>query len=110
MAAAPHEIKAAQPLVTRGLEVSFVSAGWSRSALSLHGRTFMADQRSVLKEYRLLEQKRQSGPLTPQEEARLTQLRDLVGPEAGVGASKPGFDVNAAAARLRESLLPGGLR
>src|SRR5512133_1637772 len=70
----------------------------------------MADQRSVMKEYRLLEQKRQSGPLTPQEEARLAQLHDLVGSETGSGASKPGFDVNAAAARLRESLLPAGLR
>ncbi|HSM93205.1 MAG TPA: hypothetical protein VLT47_09975 [Anaeromyxobacteraceae bacterium] len=70
----------------------------------------MSDQRSVMKEYRLLEQKRLSGPLTPQEEARLSQLRDLVGADAGVSASKPGFDVNAAAARLRESLLPAGLR
>jgi hypothetical protein len=70
----------------------------------------MADQRSVMKEYRLLEQKRQSGPLSPHEEARFAQLRELVGPEMGVGASKPGFDVNAAAARLRESLLPAGLR
>jgi hypothetical protein len=70
----------------------------------------MADQRSVMKEYRLLEQKRQAGGLSPQEEARFAQLRDLVGPDTGVSASRPGFDVNAAAARLRESLLPAGLR
>ncbi len=70
----------------------------------------MADQRSVMKEFRLLEQKRQAGGLSPQEEARLAQLRDLVGPETGVGLAKPGFDVNAAAAKLRESLLPAGLR
>jgi hypothetical protein len=70
----------------------------------------MADQRSVMKEYRLLEQKRQAGGLSPQEEARFAQLRDLVGPDTGVAASRPGFDVNAAAARLRESLLPAGLR
>jgi hypothetical protein len=70
----------------------------------------MADPRSVMKEYRALEQKRQAGGLSPQEETRLVQLRELVGPETGVGLAKPGFDVNAAAARLRESLLPGGLR
>ena len=70
----------------------------------------MADQRSVMKEYRLLEQKRQAGGLSHQEEARLAQLRNLVGPETGAGLAKPGFDVNAAAAKLRESLLPAGLR
>jgi hypothetical protein len=73
-------------------------------------KDFMADQRSVLKEYRLLEQKRQAAGLTPQEEARFVQLRDLVGTEAGPAAGRTGFDVNAAAARLRESLLPAGLR
>jgi hypothetical protein len=70
----------------------------------------MPDQRSVMKEYRSLEQKRVTEGLTPAEEARHAQLRDLIGPEMGAGGLRGGFDVNAAAARLRESLLPGGLR
>ncbi len=70
----------------------------------------MPDQRSVMKEFRSLEQKRSTEGLTPAEEARLAQLRDLIGPEAGAGGLRGGFDVNAAAARLRESLLPAGLR
>jgi hypothetical protein len=70
----------------------------------------MPDQRSVMKEYRFLDQKRLAQGLTPDEEARLARLRELVGPESGAGGLKPGFDVNAAAAALRESLLPAGLR
>jgi hypothetical protein len=70
----------------------------------------MPDQRSVMKEFRLLDQKRAAEGLTPAEEARLEQLRDLMGPEMGAGGLAGGFDINAAAARLRESLLPAGLR
>jgi len=70
----------------------------------------MPDQRSVMKEYRFLDAKRIAQGLTPEEEARFVRLKDLVGPETGAGGLKPGFDINAAAAQLRESLLPAGLR
>jgi len=70
----------------------------------------MPDQRSVMKEFRFLDQKRVAEGLTPAEEKRHAQLRDLIGPETGAGGIKPGFDVDAAAARLRDSLLPAGLR
>ncbi len=83
----------------------------------------MADQRSVMKEYRHLDQKRVAQGLTEEEETRYTRLRDLIGPEMGAGGLgageaaprrreplKAGFDVNAAAAHLRDSLLPAGLR
>lgn len=67
----------------------------------------MPDPRSALKEFRYLEQKRAALGLTLDEEYRLAELRDLVGPELE-RASRPtaGFDVNAAAARLREALSP----
>jgi hypothetical protein len=67
----------------------------------------MPDPRSVMKEFRSLEQRRAAGGLTPAEEARWTELRDLVAPEP---SPRRGFDVDAAAAQLRESLLPAGLR
>ncbi len=70
----------------------------------------MPDQRSVMKEFRFLDAKRIAQGLTPVEEQRYAQLRDLVGPETGAGGLRSGFDVNAAAARLRDSLLPAGLR
>ena len=70
----------------------------------------MSDSRSVMKEFRSLEQKRQAGSLSADEEARYRELRDLVGPDQNAPGARPGFDVNAAAARLRESLLPAGLR
>src|SRR5512146_519145 len=70
----------------------------------------MPDQRSVMKEFRSLEQKRATEGLSPAEEARLAELRELVGPEAGAGGLRGGFDVSAAAARLRESLVPAGTR
>ncbi|HEY6100687.1 MAG TPA: hypothetical protein VIW03_14715, partial [Anaeromyxobacter sp.] len=70
----------------------------------------MPDQRSVMKEFRSLEEKRAAGGLTPTEEARLAHLRDLIGPEMGAGSLRPGFDVDAAAAQLRDSLLPAGFR
>ncbi|WP_242355253.1 hypothetical protein [Anaeromyxobacter sp. SG64] len=70
----------------------------------------MPDPRSVMQEYRTLEAKRLAKGLSPDEERRHAQLRDLVGGEPGGGAPRGGFDVNAAAARLRESLLPAGLR
>ncbi len=69
----------------------------------------MADSRSVMQEFRFLDQKRQSGTLTPAEQARHAELRDLVGFEQPTPA-RGGFDVTAAAAQLRESLLPAGLR
>ena len=69
----------------------------------------MADPRSVMQEFRFLEQKRQAGSLTPAEAARHAELRDLVGFEQPLPA-RGGFDVSAAAAQLRESLLPAGLR
>jgi hypothetical protein len=69
----------------------------------------MADSRSVMQEFRFLDQKRQSGALTPAEQARHAELRDLVGFEQPAPA-RGGFDVTAAAAQLRESLLPAGLR
>jgi hypothetical protein len=69
----------------------------------------MADSRSVMQEFRFLDQKRQSGTLTPAEQARHAELRDLVGFEQPAPA-RGGFDVTAAAAQLRESLLPAGLR
>ncbi len=69
----------------------------------------MADPRSVMQEFRFLEQKRQAGSLTPAETARHAALRDLVGFEQPLPA-RGGFDVTAAAAQLRESLLPAGLR
>jgi len=68
----------------------------------------MPDQRSVLKEYRALEQKRLAQGLTPAEDRRHAELKALVGPETS--GARGGFDVNAAAAKLRESLLPAGLR
>ena len=69
----------------------------------------MSNQRSVMTEFRFLDQKRQAEGLTAEEAARYAQLRELVGPETA-GPPRSGFDVNAAAARLRESLLPAGLR
>lgn len=68
----------------------------------------MADQRSVMKEYRALEEKRLSQGLLPEEARRHADLADLLGTE--VAKPRSGFDVNAAAAKLRESLLPAGLR
>ena len=70
----------------------------------------MPDQRSVMKEFRTLDEKRREKGLSPREESRYAELRDLMGPEMGAGGIRPGFDVGAAAARLRESLLPAGLR
>ncbi|HTN54341.1 MAG TPA: chemotaxis protein CheA, partial [Anaeromyxobacter sp.] len=70
----------------------------------------MPDQRSVMKEFRFLDQKRLAEGLTADEQARYSELHDLIGPEMGAGGLRGGFDVGAAAARLRESLLPAGLR
>ncbi|HVI96404.1 MAG TPA: hypothetical protein VM753_20470, partial [Anaeromyxobacter sp.] len=68
----------------------------------------MADHRSVMKEFRFLDDKRRKAALSPEEEARYARLKELAGPELGAGGL--GFDVGAAAERLRESLLPAGLR
>lgn len=69
----------------------------------------MSNQRSVMTEFRSLEQKRLTVGLTGEEELRLEELRELVGPEVAP-PPRAGFDVGAAASRLRESLLPAGLR
>jgi hypothetical protein len=70
----------------------------------------MPDPRSVMKEFRFLDEKRLAKGLTAAEQARFDQLRELVGPDAPPPPLRGGFDVNAAAANLRESLLPAGLR
>ncbi len=70
----------------------------------------MPDQQSVMKQYRYLDEKRVADGLTPDEQARYEQLRALVAPGARAAQAGAGFDVNAAAAQLRESLLPAGLR
>ena len=70
----------------------------------------MSDARSVMKEFRFLDQKRRTEGLTADEEVRFGELRDLIGTDSSGSSPRPGFDVNAAAARLRESLLPAGLR
>ena len=63
-----------------------------------------------MKEFRFLDQKRLVEGLSAEEAARYEALRDLVGPEAAPADARPGFDVGLAAARLRESLMPAGLR
>ncbi len=70
----------------------------------------MADQQSAMKEFRSLDKKRTREGLTAEEETRYARLRDLVGPEGGAATPRTGFDINAAAARLRDSLVPAGLR
>jgi hypothetical protein len=70
----------------------------------------MAEPRSAMKEFRALDRKRAGEGLTPAEEARYAELRDLVEPDVGAGTLQGGFDVDAAAALLRESLLPAGTR
>src|SRR3990172_2040940 len=108
MTAAAREIKPPAPLVRASPGVS--SCFWSADAAFADRRDSpMPDPRSVLKEYRSLEQKRAARGLTPDEEARHGELRELVGAEPPA-ADRSGFDVNAAAARLRDSLLPAGLR
>ncbi len=67
----------------------------------------MADQRSPLKEFRHLDEKLRTVGLSAQERARWEQLRDLVSAAAPL---RPGFDVKAAAAELKASLEPAGLR
>ena len=69
----------------------------------------MTDPRSVLREYRSLELKRRTQGLSGEEEARFMQLRDIVEP-GPAPAPKPGFNVGAAAAELRASLQPAGVR
>jgi hypothetical protein len=69
----------------------------------------MPDPRSLMQEFRLLDQKRQGLGLSQAEEARHAELKELVGSTAAPPV-RSGFNVNAAAAQLRESLLPAGLR
>jgi len=68
----------------------------------------MPEQRSPLKEFRHLEEKLSTVGLSPAEQARYEQLKEIVSPEAA--AARPGFDVNAAADALRASLEPAGRR
>ena len=67
----------------------------------------MAEQRSPLKEFRHLDEKLRTVGLSGQEQARWEHLRELVSSAAPL---KPGFDVKAAAAKLKASLEPAGLR
>ncbi len=67
----------------------------------------MPEQRSPLKEFRHLEEKLATVGLSPAEQARYRQLKEIVSPEA---TPRPGFDVNAAAEALKASLEPAGLR
>ena len=108
MAAAPGEIKRPPPFSTRRVEVSSFDRV-VRSRPSPSRVPGMPEQRSVLKELRDLDQKRLTQGLSPDEQARFAQLRELAGSAAAAG-TRPGFDVNAAAAALRESLMPAGLR
>lgn len=68
----------------------------------------MPEQRSPLKEFRHLEEKLATVGLSPAEQARYRQLKEIVAPDAA--APRPGFDVNAAAEALKASLEPDGLR
>jgi hypothetical protein len=72
----------------------------------------MAEPRSPLKEFRHLDEKLQTVGLSAAEHARWESLRALVSPGAGArDAHRPaagGFDVEAAAAALRASLVPAG--
>ena len=68
----------------------------------------MPEQRSPLKEFRHLDEKLKTVGLSPAEQGRYDQLKEIVSPE--VAAPRPGFDVNAAAEALRASLEPAGPR
>ena len=68
----------------------------------------MPEQRSPLKEFRHLEEKLATVGLSPAEQARYRQLKEIVSPEPS--APQPGFDVSAAAEALKASLEPAGLR
>lgn len=66
----------------------------------------MPEQRSPLREFRHLEEKLTTVGLSPAEQARYRQLKEIVAPEPS--APRPGFDVNAAAEALKASLEPAG--
>ena len=69
----------------------------------------MAQPQSLLAELRALESKRAQGGLSPPEELRLAELRAVAGQAPAPAAGPRGFDVNAAAALLREELPPVAL-
>ncbi len=69
----------------------------------------MAQPQSLLAELRALESKRAQGGLSPPEELRLAELRAVAGHAPTPAAGPSGFDVNAAAAALREPLPPVAL-
>jgi len=74
----------------------------------------MAEPRSPLKEFRHLDEKLHTVGLSSVEQARWESLQALVSPGGeparAAGAMPGGFDVDAAAAALRASLVPAGLR
>lgn len=69
----------------------------------------MAQPQSLLAELRALESKRAQEGLSPPEELRLGELRAVAGQAPTPAAGPRGFDVNAAAAALREELPPVAL-
>ena len=69
----------------------------------------MAQPQSLLAELRALESKRAQEGLSPPEELRLAELRAVAGHAPTPAAGPRGFDVNAAAAALREELPPVAL-
>src|SRR5512142_1655262 len=105
MAAAAREIKPPSPWCAPGAAVS--SRRLSRPPRPRR-KTRMPDDRSVMKEYRSLDQKRRGQGLSSQEEARYEQLRDLVGAEPPAGAAEPAR--SAAAARAGTAGTRGGAR
>jgi hypothetical protein len=109
MAAMAGEIKAASPFVGSARRGIIRRLARPLVAGSSPEGT-MPDPRSVMQEFRTLDAKRLAKGLSSEEERRFAELRDLVGGEPGAGTPRSGFDVTAAAARLRESLLPAGLR
>jgi len=64
----------------------------------------MPHPQSLLAELRALEARRAQGGLSPAEEARLSELQAV----SGAAPVPHGFDVNAAAAAIRDSLQPAG--
>lgn len=84
-----------------------MDAGYHRLARVGRNRSAMAEPRSPLREFRHLDEKLHTVGLSPPERARWESLRALVAPEPASPVA--GFDVEAAARALRDSLAPAGL-